>query len=65
MIEKKINSDSTKLCEAIVEGMKDNKANDIVVLDLRKLDGDVWDFFVLCRGVALLWLNFCFKNWLG
>jgi len=50
MIEKKINSESTKLCEAIVEGMKDNKANDIVVLDLRKLDSAVCDYFVLCSG---------------
>jgi ribosome-associated protein len=41
---------SKKLCDAIVEGMKDNKAKDIVVLDLRKVDNAVTDFFVICSG---------------
>ena len=50
MIDKKTNSESTELCEAIVEGMKENKANDIVVLDLRHLEGAVCDYFVLCSG---------------
>ena len=42
--------DSKTLCDAIVEGMKDNKAKDIVVLDLRKIDKAVTDFFVICTG---------------
>ena len=50
MIEKKTDSESTQLCEAIVEGMKENKANDIVILDLRHLDSAVCDYFVLCSG---------------
>ena len=50
MIDKKTNSESTELCEAIVEGMKENKANDIVVLDLRNLESAVCDYFVLCSG---------------
>jgi len=50
MIEKKTNSESTQLCEAIIEGMKENKANDIVVLDLRNLESAVCDYFVLCSG---------------
>jgi ribosome-associated protein len=50
MIDKKTNSESTELCEAIVEGMKENKANDIVVLDLRHLESAVCDYFVLCSG---------------
>ena len=50
MKDKKTNSDSTQLCEAIVEGMKENKANDIVVLDLRNLESAVCDYFVLCSG---------------
>lgn len=50
-MKKKIkNSESTKLCDAIVEGMKENKANDIVVLDLRSLESAVCDYFVLCSG---------------
>ena len=50
MIDKKTHSESTELCEAIVEGMKENKANDIVVLDLRHLESAVCDYFVLCSG---------------
>ena len=50
MIDKKTNSESIELCEAIVEGMKENKANDIVVLDLRHLESAVCDYFVLCSG---------------
>ena len=50
MIDKKTNSESTELCEAIGEGMKENKANDIVVLDLRHLESAVCDYFVLCSG---------------
>jgi ribosome-associated protein len=41
---------SKVLCDAIVEGMKDNKAKNIVVLDLRKIDNAVTDFFVICSG---------------
>ena len=50
MIDKKTNSESTELYEAIVEGMKENKANEIVVLDLRHLESAVCDYFVLCSG---------------
>lgn len=50
MNDKIINSDSTVLCDSIVEGMKENKGNDIVVLDLRKLESAVCDYFVLCSG---------------
>ena len=49
-MDKKTNSESTELCEAIVEGMKENKANDIVILDLRHLESAVCDYFVLCSG---------------
>ena len=42
--------DSQILCDAIVEGMKDNKAKNIVVLDLRKIENAVTDFFVICSG---------------
>ena len=30
--------------------MQENKANEIVVLDLRELDGAVSEFFVICSG---------------
>ena len=42
--------DSKILCDAIVEGKKDNKAKNIVVLDLRKIENAVTDFFVICSG---------------
>jgi ribosome-associated protein len=39
-----------KLCEVIVEGMQDNKAEDIVVIDLRDVESAVTDFFVIGSG---------------
>ena len=50
MIKNKLDIDSKILCDTIVEGMQENKANDIVVLDLRKIDNAVCDFFVICSG---------------
>lgn len=50
MAKTKKQSESEKLCNAIVEGMQDNKARDIVVLDLRNIDCSVCDFFVICSG---------------
>lgn len=38
------------LCDTIVEGMQENKAKDIVVLDLRDIPNTVTDFFVICSG---------------
>ena len=50
-MSKKISkSPSEILCGAIVEGMLENKANQIVVLDLRELDGAITEFFVICSG---------------
>ncbi|MDD2982803.1 MAG: ribosome silencing factor [Crocinitomicaceae bacterium] len=42
--------DSQTLCNCIVEGMQENKAKDIVVLDLREVPNAVSDFFVICSG---------------
>jgi len=47
-IKKDVNSQA--LCDAIVEGMQENKAKDIVVLDLREISNSVCDFFVICSG---------------
>lgn len=41
---------SEMLSKCIVEGMQENKAKDIVVLDLRGLESRVCDFFVICSG---------------
>lgn len=43
-------NNSQQLCDIIVEGMQENKANDIVVLDLRGIGSAVCDFFVICSG---------------
>ena len=50
MTKKKSKSQSEQLYNAIVEGMQENKANEIVVLDLRELDGAITEFFVICSG---------------
>jgi ribosome-associated protein len=44
--------DSKILCDTIVEGMQENKAKDIVVLDLRNIGNAVCDFFVICSGTS-------------
>lgn len=43
---------SERLSEAVVEGMKETKASDITVLDLREVDNAVTDFFVICTGTS-------------
>lgn len=50
MGKKSSDSDSQILCDTIVEGMQENKAKDIVVLDLREITTAVADFFVICSG---------------
>lgn len=50
MAKRKTDGDSTVLCNTIVEGMQENKAQDIVVLDLRKIEHAVCDYFVICSG---------------
>lgn len=41
---------SEKLSRLIVKGMQEKKANDIVVMDLRKVRNAVADFFVIASG---------------
>ncbi len=36
-----------KLTQTIVEGIEDKKGEDIVVMDLREIDGAVCDYFVI------------------
>lgn len=50
MRKNKKDKDSAILCDAIVEGMQENKAKDIVVMDLRSIENAVCDFFVICSG---------------
>jgi ribosome-associated protein len=39
-----------QLVDAIVYGMEEVKANDIVVMDLRKVSNALSDYFVVCHG---------------
>lgn len=39
-----------QLVDAIVHGMEEIKANDIVVMDLRKVPNALSDYFVVCHG---------------
>jgi len=39
---------SLKLKDLVVKGMLEKKAEDITVMDMRKLENSVADFFVLC-----------------
>lgn len=50
MAKKRKGGDSKKLCDAIVKGMQEKKAIDIMVMDLRKVKNAVADFFVICSG---------------
>ena len=50
MAKKRKAASSEKLCDAIVKGMQEKKASDILVMDLRKVKNAVADFFVICSG---------------
>lgn len=41
---------SKQLSQVVVKGMQEKKAEDIVVMDLRKVNNAVADFFVICSG---------------
>jgi len=43
--------DSTKLIDAITEGLLEKKAKDIVLLDVRKLT-TLADYFIVCHGTS-------------
>jgi ribosome-associated protein len=50
MAKKRKGGNSEKLCDAIVKGMQEKKAADILVMDLRKVKNAVADFFIICSG---------------
>ena len=50
MTKKKKQADSEKLSKAIVSGMQEKKASEIVVMDLREIKNAVADFFIVCSG---------------
>jgi ribosome-associated protein len=50
MPKKKTITNSEKLSKAVVAGMQEKKASDIVVMDLREIKNAIADFFVICSG---------------
>lgn len=46
--KKQVNSES--LSKIIVDGMLEKKASDVLVMDLRGINGAFADFFILCSG---------------
>ena len=49
---KKVEVNSEKLSTLVVEGMKERKAQEIVVMDLRGVKNAIADFFVICTGTS-------------
>ena len=43
---------SKQLSEVVVKGMQDKKAEDIVLMDLTKVNNAVADYFVICSGTS-------------
>jgi ribosome-associated protein len=51
MAKKKIVADESEiLTDAIVKGMQELKASNIVILNMKKLESSVTDFFIICTG---------------
>ena len=50
MRKKNESKNAALLTEVIFEGMKNNKAEDIVLLDLNGIDNAVCKYFVICTG---------------
>lgn len=43
---------SKQLSQVVVKGMQEKKAEDIVVMDLRKVQNAIADYFVICSGTS-------------
>jgi ribosome-associated protein len=52
MAGKKVPVDSEKLSAIVVDGMRERKAQEIVVMDLRGVKNAIADFFVICTGTS-------------
>jgi ribosome-associated protein len=53
MTKKIIKKDATVvLIDSIIEGMQERKAKNIVVIDLRRIDFAMTDYFVICHGTS-------------
>jgi ribosome-associated protein len=52
MAKKKTNIDGTELCNLVVKGMQDKKAENIAVIDLKNIKNAVADYFIICSGTS-------------
>jgi len=50
MVIKKKQVDSEKLSKIVIDGMLEKKATEVLVMDLRDINGAFTDFFILCNG---------------
>jgi ribosome-associated protein len=50
MVKKRKPAQAEKLTKAIIRGMQEKKATEIVLMDLREARNAVADFFVICSG---------------
>lgn len=56
MTEKQGNT-SEELVKALIEGLQENKAVDIVKIDLRNIDSSVCKYFLICHGTSSTHVN--------
>lgn len=50
MVKKNTSADSEKLAEIIIQGIQDKKGQTIRLVDLRKVNNAISDFFIICHG---------------
>ncbi|VAW16511.1 Ribosomal silencing factor RsfA [hydrothermal vent metagenome] len=55
MQKKKASAD--ELIALILQGIEDVKGNDIILLDLRKIENTVCDYFIICSGTSNTQVN--------
>ncbi len=55
MQKKKASAD--ELIALILQGIEDVKGNDIILLDLRKIENTVCDYFIICNGTSNTQVN--------
>jgi ribosome-associated protein len=49
-VRKVVKKPKDDLIEVIIEGIEEKKGHQIVVIDLRGIDGTIWDHFIICHG---------------
>lgn len=56
MTDKKGNT-TEELVKTLIEGLQENKAVDIVKIDLRNIDSSVCKYFIICHGTSSTHVN--------